>query len=180
MTTSVRTALIAATAATALAVAAFASADYGPVAPPGPPVPGGFSVVIASRTIGPDGGSLNATTGHVALRLAVPAHVLTRRVQFTITRPRLAGLRTAKPKGKRLIVGFALLANDSNGRQIRGSFSRRPVVLTLSSRVLPRTAQVFAWSPGRHRFVRYAAVVRAGRVVISTRHFGEFLVVSPT
>jgi hypothetical protein len=172
-------ALFAAAAASALVVVAAASADYGPVAPPGPPVPGGFSVVIASRTIGPGGGSLSATTGHAAVRLAVPAHALTRRVQFTITRPRLSGLRAATPKGQRLIVGFALLANDSNGRQIRGWFSRRPVVLTLSGRALTRTAQVFAWSPGRHRFVRYAAVIRAGKVVISTRHFGEFLVVSP-
>jgi hypothetical protein len=180
MTSTVRAlALGAAAAATVLATAAVAVAGYGPEAPPGPPVPGGFSVVIASHTIGPNGGMLTVTTGLTRLRLSVPAHALAHRVQFTFTRPRLSGLQNAIPKGKRLRVGFALLANRTSGEQIRGSFSQRPVSIIISSRMLTKGAQVLVWNPARHRFVRVAAVVRTGQVVVTTRHFAEFLVISP-
>lgn len=171
--------LIAAAAATALATAAGALADYGPAAPPGPAVPGGFSAVIASRTIASKGGALSAASGQTVLNLKVPAHALARTVQFTFTRPRLPGLRTAIPKGKHLLVGFALLANRTSGAPIRGSFSKRAVSITISNRTLTRRAQVLAWNPARHRFAPFAAVVRTGRIVLSLRHFAEFLVISP-
>jgi hypothetical protein len=91
----------------------------------------------------------------------------------------LAGLRKAIPKGKHLIVGFALLANEPSGKPIRGSFSRRPVSITISNRAVMRKAQVLTWNAARHRFVPFAAVVRTGRTAVATRHFAEFLVVSP-
>jgi hypothetical protein len=171
-------ALIAVTA-TALATASAAIAGYGPEAPPGPAVPGGFSSVIASRTIGRSGGTLNVKTGHTGLRLNIPKRALTRRVQFTFTRPRLSGVRTAVPKGKRLVVGFALLANEGSGGPIRGLFSRRAVSIAISDRGVTQNTQVLAWNQARHRFVRFAAVAQKGRVVLVTRHFGEFLVISP-
>ena len=177
---TVRTlALIATAAATVLATSALAVAAYGPVAPPGPAVPGGFSIVISSRTIGPNGGTMSGKTGHTRLRLKVPAHALARRVQLTFTRPRLSGLRHAIQRGKHLVVGFALLANKTNGAPIAGSFSRRPVSTTVANRTFTRRTQVLAWSPARRRFVRFAAVVRTGYIVVSARHYGEFLVISP-
>jgi hypothetical protein len=172
-------ALIAAGTATVLADAAVAVAGYGPVAPFRPPVPGAFSVVIASRTIGPNGGTLSVTIGHTGLRLKVPAHALARPVQFTFTRPRLSDLRTAVPKGKHLVVGFALLADAPSGGQIRGSFSRSPVLIAISNRTLTRRAQVLAWNPAHHQFVRFAAVVRTGQIVVAPRRSAEFLVISP-
>jgi hypothetical protein len=38
---------------------------------------------------------------------------------------------------------------------------------------------VLTWNAARHRFVPFAAVVRTGRTAVATRHFAEFLVVSP-
>ena len=120
-------------------------------------------MVIASHTIGPNGGAMNATTGLTRLRLRVPAHALAYRVQFTFTRPRLSDLRNAIPKGTRLRVGFALLANRTNGTPIRGSFSNRPVSIVVSNPTLTKQARVLAWNETRHRFVRIAAVARTGR-----------------
>ncbi len=181
MTSTVRAlAVVAALSATSLVAATAAVAAYGPEATPGTYLPpGGFTLVIASRTIGPNGGVLNAKHGPTRLHLRIPAHTMSQRVQFTFTRPRLSGLKNAIPKGMRLHAGFALLANRTDGTPTRGWFSRRRVSIVISNRTLNKKTRVLAWNKARNRFVRVPAASRRGRVVVTTRRSAEFLVISP-
>ena len=162
-----------------LVIAGPGGAAYGPEAPPGPPVPGGFSIVLASRTIGPAGGTLAARTGRTSIRLVVGPRTLKQRVQFTLTRPRLSQLKSATPKGTRLVTGFALLANRVDGTPIRGAFSKTTVRLIVSDTRISKKSTVLGWKQSLHRFARVAADVSSHRASVTTRRSGEYLVVSP-
>src|ERR1700733_1461729 len=80
---------------TALAVAAaggaLASTGYGPPGPAAPTVPGGFSAVVTSQTIGPAGGKIGpVSVDGVTTTLTVPAGAFPGPVQITLTAPDLA------------------------------------------------------------------------------------------
>ena len=162
-----------------LVIAGPVGAAYGPEAPPGPPVPGGFSIVLASHTIGPAGGTLAARTGRTSIRLVVRPRTLKQRVQFTLTRPRLSQLKSSTPKGTRLVTGFALLANRVDGTPIRGAFSKTTVRLTVSDTRISQEINRARLEQSLHRFVRVAADVSSHRASFTTRRSGEYLVVSP-
>ena len=162
-----------------LVLAGPVGAAYGPEAPPGPPVPGGFSIVLVSRTMGHTGGTLAARTGRTSIRLVVRPRTLKQRVQFTLTRPRLSQLKSSTPRGTRLLTGFALLANRVDGTPILGAFSKATVRLTVSDTIISQEVN-------RARLEAEPSSVCAGRADVSshrasftTRRSGEYLVVSP-
>jgi len=171
-----RVALVTSTVGALLAVTAAALAAYGPSPPPGPPVPGGFSVVIATKTIGSAGGQLVAKSGGTRFVLTVRRGVLKRPVQFTLTKP---GRLKVAPSSVRFVLGFGVQANLPTGKAITGSFGRTPIPITVSSRLIAKNSFMAAWSPTRHRFVRVSATVHKGTVTVRTRHFAEFLILAP-
>jgi hypothetical protein len=176
---STRAGLAATICLVVLVIAGPGGAAYGPEAPPGPPVPGGFSTVLASRTIGPAGSTLAARTGRTSIRLVVGRRTLKQRVQFTLTRPRLLQLKSATPKGTRIVTGFALLANRLDGTPISGAFSKTNVHLIVSDTRISTKSTVLGWKPNLRRFARVDAKVSSHRASVATRRYGEYLVVSP-
>lgn len=158
--------------------AAVANADYGFPVPPGPPVPGGFKIVIASKTIGPRGGTLPGKYGATRFRLLIPRASLVRRIQFTLTRPYLPGVRHALPRSLRLRVAVGLLANHPSGQPIKGWFSRKGAELVVLNRRITAGDKVLSWNARHHRFERiWVAHVARGRVVVKLRHFAEIAIV---
>jgi len=174
-----RIATAAALAALSLSVLAAvgAEAGYGPFTPPGPPVPGGFAIVIASRTFGPHGGMLRAHRGATTFRLSVPRGALSRRTQFTLTGAHRSAVQRHLRHGLRLKVAVAVLANLPSGQPIKGTFSRGPVHLFILNRHVVSHSETLRWSGRRHAFVRMSgARVRPGRATIRLRHFAEIVV----
>jgi hypothetical protein len=158
--------------------AAGAEAGYGPIAPPGPPVPGGFKIVIASKTLGPRGGTLLARSGRTRFRLSIQHGSLSRRIQFTLTRPHLPAVRHVLPHALRLRLAFALLANLPSGEPIR-RFSRKAATLVVLNRGVTTHAVALSWNARRHRFLRLnSARIAPGRATIRLRHFAEVVVAS--
>ena len=122
--------LPAAVAVTVSAVGAVtATAGYGPTVPPGAPIPGGFSTVIASKTFAVGGGTLRATAGTSHFVLHVPRGALARRIQLTLTRPRLGSLKSRVPHGTVPVIGVAVLATYPNGHFVSGTFGSNRVRL---------------------------------------------------
>jgi hypothetical protein len=154
-----------------------AEAGYGPFVPPGPPVPGGFSIVIASRTFGPYGGMLRAHRGSTTFILSVPRGALSRRTQFTLTGAHGPAVQRHLRRGLRLKVAVAVLANLPSGKPIKGTFSRRPVHLLILNRHVASNSEALRWSGRRRAFIPLGgAQVRRGRAAIRLRHFAEIVV----
>jgi hypothetical protein len=167
---------VAACIAVCLVTTTTAVAAYGPVAPPGLAVPGGFSIIVASKTIGPAGGVVKGTTGRTTIQLTVRPQTLARPVQFTLTRPRLSQLSRYVPKGWRLTTGFALLTNQVNGVPISSRFSSTPAGIVISDPRINQNTVIGAWNPSVARFTLVSARVQNGRAVVATRQFAEYLV----
>ena len=174
-----RVSLAALVATSTLVIVATATAGYGPTPPPGPAVPGGFSIVIASKTFGPAGGNLSAKVGKTRLRLHVNRGALNRKIVFTFTRPRLGNLRNRLPRGTVPLTGIALLARHPNGRFITGKFGKSPVRVTVLDRRITKRSGVLIWSTHKKRFVRYGATITAGKTTFVLNRIHEFVVTKP-
>ena len=170
---------VTASVAAYLVMSSAAAAAYGPVAPLRPQSAGGFSLVMASRTIGPSGGALSATRGHVVIQVRVRPHTLNGKVQFTLTRPRGSLPAGAIPEGMRLLSAFALTANRPDGTPLSGRFSRTPAQIIVRDPAIKRGVRALAWNSSSGRFARVSATVRGGQAVVKTRHPEELLIVSP-
>jgi hypothetical protein len=154
-----------------------AEAGYGPYVPPGPPVPGGFAIVIASKTFGPHGGKLRAHHGATTFVLSIPPGALSRKTQFTLTGAHLPAVRRHLRPGLRLRVAVAVLANRPSGQPVKGKFSRTPVQLLILNRHVASHSEALRWSGKRHAFVRMSgAQVTRARVRVRLRHFAEIVV----
>jgi hypothetical protein len=169
-----------AVAASALAVAVTATAGYGPTVPPGSSVPGGFSTVIASKTFGPGGGTLGAAAGKSRFILRVERGALTRRIQLTLTRPRLGSLKTRVPHGTVPVTGVAVLATYPNGRFVPGTFGSNRLRLTVVDRGITKRSIVLVWDQGQRRFARYRATITAGHATFVVSRIHEFVIASPS
>jgi hypothetical protein len=175
-----RTAAAAVLTVASLSVPAAAVAGgYGPPTPPGPPVPGGFSIIIASKTFGPQGGTLRARRGATRYRLSIPRGALSRRTQFTLTAAHLAAVGRHLPAGLRLRVAVGVLANRPNGQAITRRFSLKPVQLGLLNRHIAAGSEALSWNRARHAFVRMSAAhFRPGGATIRLRHDAEIAIAS--
>jgi hypothetical protein len=174
-----RVSIAALVATSALVIVVTANAGYSPTPPPGPAVPGGFSIVIASKTFGPAGGNLSAKVGKTRLTLHVNRGALSRRILFTFTRPRLANLRNRLPHGTVPVMGIALLAMHPNGRFITGKFGKSPVRVTVRDRRITKRSKVLSWSTHKKRFVRYGATIKACSTTAAVNRIHELVVTKP-
>jgi hypothetical protein len=160
-----------------------ALAGYGPPPPPPAPVPGGFSCVVTSRTVGPAGKVIGPLRLHglvASLRVRGAFRVP---VQITITEPYAQsgacqggpGIGNAGFGGYRPVGGVGVLV-QLNGVAYRGIFAR-PLVLRLSSRSITRSSLVVAWNGMRFVTVPHA-VVRRGLARIRVRASSDFAVLT--
>jgi hypothetical protein len=164
-----------------IALSGIALAGYGPPPLPPPPVPGGFSCVVTSRTVGPAGKiigplRLHGLVARLGVRGAFPVPV-----QVTITQPYAQagacqgglGIGNAGFPGYRTVGGVGILV-QLNGVAYRGIFAR-PLVLRLASRSIARSSLVVRWNG--MRFVKVPhAVVRRGLARVRVRASSDFAV----
>lgn len=172
--------LPAAVAVTVSAVGAVtATAGYGPTVPPGAPIPGGFSTVIASKTFAVGGGTLGATAGKSHLVLRVPRGALTTRIQLTLTRPHLGGLKSRVPRGTAPVLGVAVLATFPNGHFVSETFGANRVRLTITDSRITKRSILLVWSVRNRRFVRYPGTVNAGHAAFAVSRTHAFVIATP-
>src|ERR1039457_5792082 len=88
---------------------ALASTGYGPPAPGAPAVPGGYSAVLTSQTIGPAGGKVGpVSVDGITTTLTIPAGAFPVEVQITLTAPDLAAIGAAGFAGHRAVAGVGI------------------------------------------------------------------------
>lgn len=169
-------ALGAATLAIANAGQLPAGAAYGPPPPP-PNAPGGYTAVVTSVTIGPDGrviGPVEIDGCRVAL--TVPRGTFTTRVQITITAPTVQGVGDGGHPGYRPVCGVGVLV-QVNGKPYTGNFAH-PLILDISGPGIRSRDRVGEWNGTEFRFISSA---EAGDTVrISFVGSEDFAVFAPT
>jgi hypothetical protein len=179
---------IAGTAICCLALMAsseMAFASYGPPPPP-PPVPGGFSCVVTSQTVGPAGKLIGplGLTGLVAT-IVVRRGTFRRPVQITITQPFATtgacqggpGIGNAGFRGYRTIGGVGILV-QRGGVTLHGFF-RKPLIVQLTSASISRSSLIVVWN-GRHFVIVRSARVRNGLATVGVDINSDFAVLSRT
>jgi hypothetical protein len=148
---------------------------YGP--PPPPPAPGGYQSVVASTTIGPNGGLVGPVEVdgcRVALR--VPAGTFTTDVQVTITAPSVSGIGDGGHPGYHAVCGVGV-GITVNGKAYTGTYAHS-LTLVISG-FLIRPGDRVAVFNGKS-FVFVGATVRGYSAVISFKGSGEdFAVLAP-
>jgi hypothetical protein len=156
--------------------------------PPGPPpsglVPGGFSCVVTSRTVGPAGALIRSLTLHgLVASLRIRAGTFSVPVQLTITEPYGRGrncqggpgIGNAGFRGYRAVGGIGLLV-QVGGQTYQGTFAK-PLILRLTSALIRRSSLVAAW--GGTRFVLGPnTVARPGSAVVRVAANGDFAVLT--
>lgn len=111
-----------------------ASGGYGP-APPSNGAPGGFTVVAASKQIGPGGGSLSATVNGKAVTVTVPPGAFRSTEDVVVTAPDIGvvqgALTTLGFGGFNAVAGVGVAVLDTNGSKVTGSFAA-PIQVTIN------------------------------------------------
>lgn len=151
--------------AVAAAGGALASTGYGPPAPVAPAVPGGFSAVVTSQTIGPASGKIGPVdVDGIPTTLTIPAGAFPGRVQITLTAPNLAGVGAAGFAGHSAVAGVGIRVQE-NGSTYPGTFLK-PLTLTMSSSSITRSSVVVVWN-GAAFVTESSATVTAGLATVS-------------
>jgi hypothetical protein len=121
-----------------------AHADYGPTIPL-QPVPGGYTSVVASTTIGSAGGTIGpvAVDGCSAF-LRVRPGTFTTPVQVTITAPSASGVGDAGHPGDRAVCGVGVLV-QVNGTVYTGNFGHS-LTLTITGSSIKAGDRVAVWN----------------------------------
>ena len=163
-----------------LVIAGPVGAAYGPEAPPGPPVPGGFSIVLVSRTIGPgraarsqpapDARAFDSLSAHGRSSNECNSHLPARGSRNSRAPPRRE--RASSPASRCWRIA-------SMGHPSVALSARQPSVLIVSDTRISKKSTVLGWKQSLHRFTRVAADVSSHRASVTTRRSGEYLVVSP-
>lgn len=162
----------------ASAGAALAAGGYGPPPPPVPPVPGGFSAVVTSVTIGPAGGTIGPVRVDGFLdKIVVPPGAFPVPVQITVTAPNVRAIGDAGFPGFEAISGVGIQV-QRNGSPYRGAF-RKPLKLDTTSPSLTRSDIVVRWN-GR-RFVDDHSVDLDGHMdQVGFQTDPDFAILTPT
>jgi hypothetical protein len=147
---------------------------YGP--PPPPPAPGGFQSVVASTTIGPNGGLVGPVeVDGCKVSVSVPAGTFKTDVQVTITAPSVSGIGDGGHPGYHAVCGVGV-SITVNGKAYAGTYGHS-LVLTISGFVRP--GDRIAEFNGK-TFVFVGAAVRGFSARISFEGSGEdFAVLAP-
>ncbi len=111
-----------------------ASGGYGP-APPSNGAPGGFTVVAASKQLGPAGGSVSATVNGKAVTVTVPPGAFRSTEDVVVTAPDIGvvqgALTTLGFGGFNAVAGVGVAVLDTNGSKVTGSFAA-PIQVTIN------------------------------------------------
>lgn len=164
----VRLLAITAAASAALVMASSGSAHaavrYG-FPPPGAPVPGGYSQVCTSQTIGPAGGRIGPLWCAGSLdTLRVPPGALPFRLQFTVTAADLDDIGDAGFPGYRAVAGAGIRITRGGAEYHR--LLSKPARLTMRAPWISCANTVVAWFGTR--WVKWqGAVDRLGRASVS-------------
>jgi len=141
---------------------------YGPAPAPGV-VPGGFTTVVTSVTIGPTGGTIGpVTVDGAAVTLAIPAGAFPASVQITVTAPDLAAIGGA-------VAGVGVQVTE-NGAPFPGTFAT-PVTLTVHSASITAGSTVVVWN-GTAFVTDTSSTVAAGTATVSFDHDPDFAVLA--
>jgi hypothetical protein len=175
------TAIIAASVASA--GTAFAAGNgYGPT-PTGPSgVPGGFSSVVITKTLGAGGGSLTAPVAGATLTIRVPSGAFSAPVEVEVTSPDLSAVGSALGNlgypGFRAVGGLGVKVLNTSGQPVRGTFAK-PLTVTLSGSQLgvPGERVLRFTSPGSATVV--PASLGSGSVTINLTSDPDLAVVNP-
>jgi hypothetical protein len=141
-----------------------ALAAYGPPPPPSTPVPGGFSCVVTSQTVGAAGATIGILRlGGITAVIRIHRHTFAGHVQVTITEPYRdrggcrggQGIGNGGFRGYRSLGGVGILV-QWHGSAVRRNFAK-PLVLGITSASIRPSSRVVVWN-GR-RFVEAAAVI---------------------
>jgi len=157
---------------------ALASSGYGPPAPAAPSVPGGYSAVVTSQTIGPAGGKIGPlSVDGITTALTVPFGAFPASVQITLTAPNLAAVSGAGFAGHRAVAGVGIQVQE-RGAVYPGTFLK-PLSLTMSSSSITASSVVVVWN-GSVFVTESSASLAAGSATVTFNHDPNFAVLAPT
>ena len=160
-----------------------AQADYGPPPPPGT-VPGGFSCVVTSQTVGPAGRLIGPLRlGGLEARIVILPRTFPVLVQLTITEPFGTsgpcrggeGIGNAGFPGFTAVGGVGVLV-QRNGSAYTPAFGS-PISIGLSSSQIGPSSMVVVWNGTK--FVRVRASVGPGSATIPVSASGDYAVLTP-
>lgn len=155
---------------------AMAADGYGPPGPGTATVPGGFSAVVTSQTIGAAGGTVGPVdVAGIPTTLTVPAGAFSGPVQFTLTAPDLASVGAGGFSGHRAVAGVGIKV-QKNGSTYPGTFLK-PLTLTMSSSSITTSSIVVVWN-GTAFVTESSATVTAGRATVTFDHDPNFAVLA--
>jgi hypothetical protein len=157
---------------------ALADVAYGPPPPPAPSVPGGFSDVVTSVTIGPAGGKIGPVwVDGLLVTLLVPAGAFSAPVQITVTAPIVRAIGDAGFPGFEAIGGVGIQV-QRNGSPYRGTFLK-PLKLDITSPSLTRSDLVVRWN-GRRFVLDHSVDLDRQMAQISFDTDPDFAILRPT
>ncbi len=113
--------------------------------PPPPPAPGGYTAVVTSQTIGPDGGVIGPVRVDVcSVALTVPRGTFKSQVQITITAPTVQDIGDGGQPGYRAVCGVGVLI-QVDGQPYTGGFGHE-LILDISGINITHNARVVVWN----------------------------------
>jgi hypothetical protein len=151
-----------------------AGRQYGPPPPPAG-VPGGFSTVITSVTIGSGGGTIGPVSANGAsVAISVPAGAFSQSVQISVTAPDLAAV--PRSAGNTVVAGVGVQVG-LDGATYPGAF-HKPITATMSSSGITPGSTVYMWN-GSAFVPDPAATTSAGTATVSFDSDPQFVVETP-
>jgi hypothetical protein len=120
-----------------LVPAAALAAGYGPPTPPTSSAPGGFSAVVAAKTIGTGGGSLSGTVAGAQVTVTIPANALSSAADVELVAPQLSAIPQAVAG-----VGVYLFVN---GEKFSGSLAT-PATITITNPAISASDTIDVWN----------------------------------
>lgn len=160
-----------------------AGGGYGPGAPASNGAPGGFTAVIASKVIGPGGGTLAVTVPGGFLTVEVPLGAFTTSDDVVVTSPDLAatdaGLSSVGFAGFHAVAGAGLSVLDSSGAPVIGRFSL-PVTVTITGSSVGTSGEKVLELTGPASAHVVPATLSPGSVSVSVTSDPALVAVNPT
>ena len=173
------TGLIALLAAAAFAVSALAAGGgYGPPPPIPPNIPGGFTAIVAAKTIPTAGGAFTVNVAIGTTGVSVPANTFTKPAYIILTKGTVSGVNKHLPstlKGGTAVFAMGIFAGN-NGKALHAS---KAVTLTIKGSRIKGRDKVVVYSTSRKRFVSISATVTSGKAVVHVQPATELAIVAP-
>lgn len=160
-----------------------ATGGYGPTSPTGPAsTPGGYTSVIAVKTISAAGGSLNTPVAGSTLTITAPPGALTPGDQIQVTAPSLRGVQTALPHtgftGYRAVAGVGIGVRSASGARVTTTFAK-PITVKLTGSALGVPGEKVLEFTGPSSVAVVPSSVGAHSISFSVTHDPNLTVVNP-